>query len=429
MDTQRRLLLARGAIIVTALALALLGLRTVTVNDNTFSRLATVYALVHHGTWYIDTGEGAPENPFAALTVDKVLVDGHFLSSKPPVLPLLMSGVYWVLLHVSPLCFDHEHDLKRILQIFTIVFGIIPFAASLALFARMLSQYTPSAPWRTLPLLLALAFGTQYAAFAPQFINHVPGAAACLGAVYLGLGMLTGTLAPHPLRFVAFGVLGGLTHTLEIPLTAYIAALGLALLVRFPRQTLLWGGLGLIPWVLLQALLYWTMTGTPLPVQTRHDLYLYENSPWRAPVGIDGLNEPKPLYAFHLLVGRHGTFLLFPVLLFGLFAALRALRDRELPLRGFLVGGGACTALIFAYYIRGTDNYGGAAYGFRWAIGVMPILLAMAAPLLAQARSKAFWTLFTAALTVSVYSTAECYLNPWSTDAEWTARLLFGPSM
>ena len=66
--------------------------------DTVTSRLATVYALAHDGTWYIDRPLDLPENPFIAHTVDKVVTkEGRLLSSKPPVLPLLMTGEYMVM--------------------------------------------------------------------------------------------------------------------------------------------------------------------------------------------------------------------------------------------------------------------------------------------------------------------------------------------
>lgn len=417
---------AEVLVLVFALVFAFAGLRTVYVNDNGFSRLATVYALVHQGTWFLDAPGGVTENPFAPLTVDKVKVGDHFLSSKPPFMPLCMAGVYWVISSVSGLSFEHQPDWKLLVRMLTVIFGILPYAAGLVFFALTLRDYIAS-PRVRLALLVALAFGTEYAAFAPQLINHVPGTSFCLGATYFGLGLATGKHAPVPWRFVSFGALGGLAHTFELPLTVFVAVLGLALLWRFPRETMLWGGLGMLPPVLGQAAVLYSNTGLPFPVQLRKELYLFENSPWRAPVGIDGLNEPKALYAFHLLIGRHGVFSLFPILLFGLAAWCTA-AYRALPLRGAILASGFCVAVLFAYYIKGTDNYGGAAYGFRWGIGAMPMLLLMAAPLLDTLRNRFAWGVVFAALMVSAYSWWECYRNPWSTDAEWTVRYLFGPT-
>jgi len=418
---------AAWCVVLLATLVALLGLRTIYVNDNAYSRLATVYALVNDGGWWIDRPEGQSPNPFEALTADKVEVNGRMLSSKPPLMPLLMTALYYPMHGILGLTLGESGDLKRILQIYTFLFGVLPFVLGLVAFGYTLALYTTSAWGRVAPLL-ALAFGTQLLGFAPQLNNHVPGVALCLGATYLGLGLYTRALAPKAWRFVAFGLLGGLTHTVDLPLTIFIAALGLALLLRFPRETVLWGGLGMLPPLAIHFGILYLNTGMPLPVQTRKELYLFENSPWRAPIGIDGLNEPKPYYAFHLLLGRHGVFLLYPVLLFGIAGAWRALWQRGEVVRGAVLVSALCVGALFAYYISSTNNYGGAAYGFRWAIGAMPYLLLMAAPLLDRTEARWPRALFAVCFVVSGYSCYECYGNPWSTDAEWTARLIFGPT-
>ncbi len=415
--------LIAATVVFLAVVIACAGLRTVFVNDNAYSRLATVFGIVHQGTWFIDVAG----NPYGPLTVDKVQVDGHMLSSKPPVMPLAMTAVYVPLHAIGLVDLGDSTQLKFILQLFTVLFGIIPFALGLVFFYLTLGFLVADTRVR-LALLCAFTFGTQLLGFAPQLNNHVPGAALCIGAIYVGIGLLTGALAPTTWRFVLFGALGGLTHAVDLPLTIFIAALGLGLLARFPLQTMVWGGLGMLPPLAVHFGVLYLSSGMPLPVQMRKELYLFENSPWRFPVGIDGLNESKAAYAFHLLLGRHGTFLLFPILLFGWAAFVAAIWRREMAHRGLVIAAGTSVLLLFAYYIKSTNNYGGAAYGFRWAMGAMPVLLLMAGPLLAQARGRVVWAVFVVALAVSAWSSWECYQQPWSTDAEWTVRI-FGPTI
>jgi len=52
---------------------------------NDRSRLAAIESRVARGTWIID------ESPFSR-TVDRIFVDGHFYSDKPPVLTFIASG-------------------------------------------------------------------------------------------------------------------------------------------------------------------------------------------------------------------------------------------------------------------------------------------------------------------------------------------------
>src|SRR5690606_13368756 len=126
--------------------------------------------------------------------------------------------------------------------------------------------------------------------------------------------------------------------------------------------------------LLIHFSIMYEVTGSVLPVQTRKDVYLHESAAWRNPGGLDGLNEPKGTYAFHLLFGRFGTFLLFPVLLVGLAGPALALWKSDAPARGWILAGFAAFVALTLYYIQSTNNYGGAAYGFRWHLGSMPIL-------------------------------------------------------
>jgi hypothetical protein len=160
----------------------------------------------------------------------------------------------------------------------------------------------------------------------------------------------------------------------------------------------------------------------------RYELYLYEGSYWRNPLGIDALNEPKGTYLFHMTFGRFGTFLLFPVLTLGLAGAVLALLRKDVLYRGWILAGALCFTALTAYYVQGTDNYGGAAYGFRWHIASMPLLLLMADPIWERLRRPWHWAAIIALLAVSAYSAWECAQAPWGANHEWTARLIFGPA-
>src|SRR5262245_37474536 len=93
-----------------AILLAVLGSRDHAGGWNDGSRLATVEALVDHGTLAIDrsTFVWPPQDPqrnpyhpddvilFIRGTLDKLWINGHFYSDKSPVPALLMAGEYWL---------------------------------------------------------------------------------------------------------------------------------------------------------------------------------------------------------------------------------------------------------------------------------------------------------------------------------------------
>lgn len=419
---------AERLLILLAAGVALASLSTVSLNDNSCSRLASAWSLTHAATWHIDVPADGIPNPFGHRTVDKVTYQDHDLSTKPPVLPLAMAAAYSAAFHLTGYRLDDTTHLKGLVQYLIVLFAVLPYLLMLLCFLGCLHLLTPAA-WTRVFLLFSLAFATQALGFAGEINNHIPGAAALMGFAYGYLGLITDARAPHPLRFFGTGVVGGLVFTLDMPLTIFVALGGLHLAYRFPQKAILWTGLGMaLPLLLHFGLMLWT-TGSPLPIQMRKSLYLSEGAYWREPGGLDALHEPKGTYAFHMLFGRHGTFLLFPVLLLGLLAPLAALRQTPARWRALQWGAGLAFAVLTLYYITRTNNYGGAAYGFRWHLGSVPVLLLMAAPWCGSWRSRWPWAVATLLLAVSLYSALECWRTPWGSDMEWPVRVLFGPSV
>lgn len=416
------------AVILAAGVLAILGLRTVFAGDALMSRLATVYSLTHDGSWYIDRPADQPPNPYERRTIDKVEARGRLLSSKPPVLSLFMTAEYVALHHGLGLDMDRPAHLKPIARWMVFTFVVLPYLLALAAFAGILNLLVTN-PWHRLALLTGLAFGTQFTSYAAQMNNHVPAAAMMIAALYLALGLWMGKAAPRPWRFVLFGVTAALVFTIEIPMTIYPALAGIWLLWRYPRQAFFWGGLGALPILVVHFAVMTAITGNPLPVQISREPFLFESSYWRHPLGVDALNEPKLIYLFHMTLGRHGTFLLFPILLIGVAGAWLALVKRDCPYRALTLAGCAGFAMLTFYYVSGTNNYGGASYGFRWHLGSMPILLLMGVPVLETLRRRWVWGVLALLFLVSAFSMWECYRMPWGTDMEWTCRWLFGPSV
>jgi len=399
----------------------------IVVGETANSRLATVYALVHDGTWYIDRPTEASPNPFEVLTVDKVqAANGRILSSKPPMLPLMMAAEYATLNAFKGWKLTDRDDLRRILRVMIVTLIQIPYAIGVLFFLLLLRLFMPDHKRAALVLLL-LAFASPIPGYACQINNHTPSAAALCGALYFGLGLYSNKLKPAPWRFAAFGLLSAFIFVTDIPMTIFPATLGLLLIVKYPRQSLLWATLGAAPLLLLHFSLMWSITGSPLPVQTREAMYNFRNSYWRNPIGVDGLNESRWLYLFHMNFGRFGTFLLFPLLLFAVPGFVRMLANKENGLRMFALAMGTSWTFLSLYYVFATNNYGGAAYGFRWHIGAVPVLLFLSVPQLAVMRNKYQWALFMVLFLVSAWSAWECMQAPWGASHEWTCRWIFGP--
>jgi hypothetical protein len=404
--------------------------------DHAVSRLASVYSVTHYGNWYIDNPQGDTPNPFESQTIDKVMVRGHvadgvirggrMISSKPPILPLLMAGEYSLLHALFGWDLDHEADLRRTVFVMTLSLVGSAYVLTIIFFAKALTllQIRPGV---RLYLLVALAFGTQLWGFSGKLSNHVPATGLLMIAVYFSLGLASGSLSPKPWRFALFGLAGALTSTIDLPMAVFVALAGLPLLYQYPRQTIVWVGLSAgIPLAVHFALMI-AVTGSPLPVQVRKETYLYENSYWRHPMGIDALSEPKARYLFHILFGRAGIFSLYPVLLSGMAGLLAAMRFRRYPWRAALLCGGIGFLFLLFYYVTRTNNYGGESYGFRWFIGAMPLLLLMGALPVNRLHRPWHWVFLGVLLAVSLYSGWECAQVDWESGREWTSRIFGRP--
>ena len=414
---------AEAALVLLAVGYVVWATPAPPLGDTLNSRLATAYSLVHHGTFTLNLPAPAAPNPFGAATVDLVEIDGRRLSTKPPLLPLVLTAEYAALHHFAGWDLRDAEQRPSVMRALAQSIALPSFALALAAFVWLLRALAVPLHAR-LAALAALGFGTQVAGFGPHFNNHVPAAAFMLLALVLALAAWrTGG------RGALFGVglCAALVFTIDLPLTIYPALAGLVLLVRWPAQALVWAGLGAAGPVLLQSGVLWWVTGSPFPVQLRPELYTFETSYWRNPLGLDALNEPPGLYLFHMTLGRFGMFALYPVLLLalpGLWAIARSGRRTWQAGAALMM---VATLILFAYYVVGTNNYGGNAYGFRWGIGAMPILLAMAAAGFARWRRPGWWVAAVALFAVSAHSTWACLQSPWGAHHEWTA-VLFGPA-
>lgn len=405
-----------------AVIFVLLGAYAKSFGDAANSRLATILSLTEHGTFYIDPVDGVA-NPFEQGTIDKVMVNGHIMSSKPPMLPLFMTGQYLVMNKVFGYSLHDDTDKDEILRWMSIVLIGGSYILCLLYFHRATGLLTSNDGARAFALF-CLAFCTQLWGYSGNINNHMPGAAAVTIATYYALTILLRDTKPTALSFFLFGLFGGLTFTLDMPATVFIAVAGLVLLIRFPAQALLWGGLGMIPIVAIQTGIMLVTTGSPLPVQMNPELYLSELSYWRHPIAVDALNERKGNYLFHMLLGRSGLFSLYPILLCGLAGAVAAFRGKKDKQDWAIIFGLVAFVLLSTYYVLKTDNYGGQSYGFRWYIVAMPILMLMGVRLLGRMNRSWQHYLLAFVVAVSFYSAWECTQNAWRANHEWTCRFL-----
>lgn len=420
-------------VIATATVFCVLGAYHRSGADPAYSRLATVYSLVHKGTFYIDAPLNEPANFFEQHTIDKVMVkgervgpavkNGRLISSKPPILPLFMTGEYLVMRSLLGWTLEESKDIDKILLWMTISLVGLSYVLTIFFFSRILRMLGAD-PLTTSILVFCVAFCTQLWGYSTLFNNHVPGTCALIIALYLVLGLTEGKLQPHPWRFFGLGMASAFVFTLEMPATIFVAFALIFVLFKFPKQTLLWVFAGSLLPLITHFGIEYAVTGSILPAQSHKAWYWYESSYWRQPIQVDALNEPKSVYFFNMTFGRNGLFSLYPVLFMGIVSAFQALRKKSYPYRSHILSGLGAFAILSLYYLFKTNNYGGEAYGFRWYIPAMPVLLLMGTPVLASFRKRWHWIFMSFLIALSFYSAWESTKVGWAANQEWTCRFL-----
>jgi hypothetical protein len=335
-----------------------------TFGSNDRSRWATIRALVDDGTYAIGyridpepTGPnlkpGEKANDHGIITedgwksVDKVLHpkpdpnDPHkyyFYSSKPPLLPTLLAGEYWVLKHVFGLEIADPDKPDRtfiVMRIILLTVSAVPLATFLALLAGRLEQYGTT-DWGRIFILTAACFGTFLTLFAVTLNNHV--LAACF-AFYALCVTLHIWREPNsgPLWFILAGLLAAFTAAIELPAAALLALVYAVLVWRNKQRTTYWF-LPAVAVVVAAAITtnYLALDRwEPAYAEANPDSedtgfwYKYKGSIWRkdapdeevpkrGPDFAKRQGETTEQYILHCLIGHHGIVSLTPLWLLSL---------------------------------------------------------------------------------------------------------------
>jgi hypothetical protein len=404
-------------------------LRRPFLSANDRSRWCTIRALVEPEMRV----EGAPYAIDKVIqeqnwdTIDMVKHDGHLYSSKPPLGPTLLAGLYWLIVHLTGMTLGT--DPFAVGRIMLILVNVLPLAVSFVLLGKLVERFGTT-DWGRLFVMAAAAFATFLTTFAVTLNNHIPAAACCIGFLYFAVPIWFDGERRWQYFFGA-GLAGALMAASDFPALSLFAAVSLAFLWKAPRQTLA----AYLPATLLVIVPFF---GTNLiahnslkpPYMHRSgndNWYDYDyqrngrkiNSYWRNPQGVDRGEPSVGVYALHVLVGHHGIFSLTPIWLLSVFGGcywLLKAPDRKLRELALLVG--AVSLVCVGYYIfqpLGNRNYGGTASGFRWVFWLAPLWLLVLLPA-ADLFSRSKWLkgLALLLLIISIFSCSYSIWNPWS---------------
>ncbi|MGQ0636217.1 MAG: hypothetical protein ACT4QC_16510 [Planctomycetaceae bacterium] len=387
------------------------------LSANDRSRWCTVWSLVERGTYQIDEIIQQP----GWDTIDKVRYGDHFYSSKPPLLPTLVAGLYWGLKRATNL--DLLTNTHETVHILLILVNWIPWIAALALLAVLGERHAKS-DFTRIFLIVAAAWGTLLATFLVTFNNHTPAANCLVFSLAPALSILIDCRRSW-WRYSAAGFWAACTVCNELPAALY----GVLLCAWLARYDLKRTCCAFLPAALVPVAAFfvtnWLVTGGVMPFyasfgSASHDYYRYVHegipSYWMNPSAVDIGEQSAWVYFWHCTFGHHGIWSLSPVFLLTLAGWLSLARPGASPLRGVAWLALGLTVWILAFYLAQTKNYnyGGVTSGLRWAFWLIPLWLLSMVPFLdAWAGWRMVRGMATLCLAISAFSATFPERNPW----------------
>lgn len=381
------------------------------VSWNDIARVAAIESLSERGTWAID------DSPWLELTQDKVFHNGKFYSDKLPLLSWAASGVYsvgrqFLNLSLAPDC--AEQGATCAYYFLTLVLIGLPASVLVVLVFDYVRQQRLSL-WVAVLATIALALGTMILPYSLVLNHHLPAAVSLFAAFYLLV-----TRPKQDKKWIAgVGFFSALALTLDPLSGIFTVALFVLAALRF-RFYSGWFLLGALPPLLVTALLDWQMAGTITPLYMIPGGYDYPGSVFPATVGGNGTPDDLPQYAFKMFLGAQGLFAYNPVLIFALVGMVIVALKRDHPLRKEALVLGAASVALGIYLATRTGNLGGVAYGERWFVHAVPLVMAFlifVPPLTVQSKPIWRWVtlpLFGIALAASLFSSYQGALAPWN---------------
>lgn len=386
---------------------------------NDRSRWCTVWSLVERGTFQIDE---IREHP-GWDSIDIIRDGGHYYSTKPPLLSILVAGVTWCVQRVTGWnLLDHTHAVTTIVLF---VINILPFALSLVLLSRLLKRVAQTS-WCRLFVLSAAAFGTLVTPYLMTLNNHTVAVVGVMISLF-ALERVLSDESPRGWHFALCGLAAGWACANELPAAAFGLATFVLAAKRSVRQTACWyAPAALVPIVAFLATNV-VATGSWKPTYANFGSAKYNfvidgiPSYWMDPDGVDRNLDSPLIYFIHSTVGHHGIFSLTPLFLLALVGwfmsgGFTAGSIRHAALRTLVRVGAVMTVLVIGFYMTRFDNYnyGGVSCGLRWALWLIPFWLLALVPVVdSVARVTVLRWLQTGLLGASVVSAWLPIDNPW----------------
>jgi hypothetical protein len=358
-------------------------------------------------------------------TIDMVLHNGHYHSSKPPLLATLMAAEYWVIFNITHKSLGtHPYEIGR----FMLVTINGTCLLLLFIFTARLVERLGTSDWGRIFVMASCVLCTYLTTFAITITNHLP-AAACAAVLLDALVRIWFDGDRRAWMFIVAGFFSATLAANEVPAGLLSALATLVVFCVAPKKSLV----AYLPPALLVTVAFfgtnWIAVHDIKPAQMHRvdgDWYNFPGSYWNNKQGIDVGEHSASVYALNVLVGHHGVFSLTPIWLMFVFGAGIWLVKGSKQLRLLTLLGLVVTVIGLTFYIAGNGvdrNYGGNASAFRWAFWMAPLWLVLMLPA-ADVMARSRWSRGVA-LVLITFSSLACHYptwNPWS--APWIMNLM-----
>lgn len=384
----------RTVIALVAAAVALAGARNYAGSWNDGSHLAAAESLVDRGTFIIDDSifvqvpdAHSPYPPSDAGlarggTRDRVYINGHFYSDKPPVVSLLLAGLYKALqrgfgLHAAA-------DPQRFCRWLTLGSSGLAYVIAVWCIYGIGNRLRLSRSHRA---ALAVSFAASTLALAySRAVNQHELLLAVASMLFLVLSRIASGPSPGRGPWLAAGALGGLAYALDLGAGPLLWASTLGLVWYRARRV---GPVALfvlaaMPSVVLHHRVTWAIGGTLVPLNSVPEFLHWPGSPFDLS-NATGILHHSPgsfiVYAAAMLVGKRG-FLLHNLPLLLLVPGIAVVWRRGTRERPEIAAALCWCAGTWLTYSLLSNNYSGGAVSVRWFVPLLAPAYVMLAVLM-----------------------------------------------
>jgi 4-amino-4-deoxy-L-arabinose transferase-like glycosyltransferase len=384
-------------------------------NASVRSRLATVQSLVERGTFRIDESEFSD-------TIDKVYVNGHFYSDKPPLLAVLGAAPYYVLRTFAGRRGALGKSADALITLSTMGIG---FVLGIICFYDGLKRIGIPREYRLI-MTASLGLATIYGVWNLTFNNNG------FAASWLFIGfycLLRARQTGHRnLWLFLSGLSLSMAGAVDNPTTLFFVAFAVYVLaIRELRSGFLFYALPVLITFLPSGLINYAISGSIRPVQLNPEYFRYPGSYWlTGREALSGVKYNSPgfalRYGFYCLFGPQGFLLYNPLQLIALWYLVRGIASRGLLWMEGAIVLGVFSSTAFYYFIS-TTNYGGYSYSIRWLVPAIPLLWFFAFGFFenfTRAKRMVFTGLFAMSMVIAAVGAG----NPWAKTENGRAGFL-----